>query len=100
MTTSWSATRTPRSSGRPKHKLAYMKIPKAASTAFWYFFKKHFPDSEEISPSKLPNDAYVFTFAREPFEQKLAGFAEVDLKTMAGDEKTLDSSTTFQHVLP
>jgi len=84
----------------PKHKLAYMKIPKAASTAFWYFFKKHFPDSEEVSADKLPKDAYVFTFARNIFEQKLAGFAEVDLKTQAGKEKKLDTYTKFQHVKP
>lgn len=84
----------------PKHKLAYMKVPKAASTAFSYFFKKHFSDAEETTPDKLPKDAYLFTFVREPFEQKLAGFAEVDLKTQAGKETKLDASTTFQHIVP
>jgi len=84
----------------PKHKLAYMKVPKAASTAFEYFFKTHFSDAEVITPEKLPHDVYVFTFVREPFQQKLAGFAEVDLKTFLGKERRLDAKTTFQHVSP
>jgi len=84
----------------PKHKLAYMKTPKVASTAFWYFFRTHFPDSEEILPENLPKDVYVFTFVRDVFEQKLAGFAEVDLKQLSGAETKLDRFTTFQHVLP
>jgi len=84
----------------PKYKLAYLKTPKAASTAFWYFFKKTFPDSKEmIGAHNLPENVFVFTFVRQPFEHKLSAFAEVDLKQGSHIPDHITNQTTFQHVL-
>jgi len=82
----------------PKHNLAYMKNPKAASTSFWFFFQQQFSDWKVTT--QLPMGVYLFTFVRDPLKQKLAAFAEVDMKTMLGLEKVLDNTTTFQHVVP
>lgn len=65
-----------------KMKFAYLKTPKVASTAFFEYFRQQFPDSVELSVGDmfLPADTFIFTFVRNPFHQKLAGYAEIDLK--------------------
>jgi len=81
-----------------KYNFAYMKTPKAASTAFFAYFKKMFGDAKEIEHEQLPDDAYVFTFVRRPLEQKLSAFAEVDLKQEAHKEYGNNQKTKFQDV--
>jgi len=81
-----------------KYNLAYMKTPKAASTAFFAYFKKMFSDAQQIEKEQLPHDAYIFTFVRRPFEQKLSAFAEVDLKQEAHKEYGKSQKTKFQDV--
>lgn len=81
-----------------KYKFGYMKTPKAASTAFYAYFMSQFPDSREIGPLEIPKDAYLFTFVRDPFEQKLAGYAEVELKNSENRTYGATQKTLFQNV--
>lgn len=65
----------------PSLKMAYIKTPKAASTAFCSFFKTQFPDAVEgfLDSMDIPDNVFVFTFVREPMSQKLAAYAEIDV---------------------
>lgn len=83
----------------PKFKVAYMKTPKVASTAFFTFFNQTFPDAiSTIGGADVPDDVYVFTFVRHPIEHKKAGYAEVNLKANRFSRDRLTNLTTFQDV--
>lgn len=81
-----------------KYKFGYMKVAKAASTAIFAYFTSQFPDAKEVSKEDLPEDAYVFTFVRKPFEQKLSGYAEVELKETRFSRYGASQKTLFQDV--
>lgn len=84
-----------------EHKFAYLKTPKVASTAFFKYFKDKFDDAVEVSAlaASLPADTFVFTFVRNPFIHKLAGYAEIDLKQeLATEGERTTAETEFQHL--
>lgn len=90
-------------SGKPiiyskEHNFGYMKTPKAASTAIYAYFEQMFPDAKETPVEDLPENAYIFTFVRKPFEQKLAGYAEVSLKQAKYTHYGEQQKTKFQDV--
>jgi len=63
----------------PQYKFAYMKTPKAADIAFERYFYAQFLDTQELGEDEsLPEDVYLFTFVRDPFDHALAGYQAVD----------------------
>lgn len=62
-----------------KYKFAYMRTPKAADVSLVGYFYAQFPDAEELPEGEsLPNDVFLFTFVRNPFEHAEAGYQAVD----------------------
>lgn len=68
----------------PSLKLAYIKTGKAASTAFFTYFRNAFVDAEVVDTAdpdwldQMPQTVFFFTFVREPVSKQLASYAEVD----------------------
>ena len=64
----------------PSSRLAYLKTPKAASTAIQRCFQKQFADNVWITADDpIPTDAIVFTFVRSPLTRVISAYAEIDV---------------------
>jgi len=62
-----------------EHKFAYLRTHKAADISFEKYFRAQFLDARELEAGEsLPDDVFLFTFVRDPFEHALAGYYHVD----------------------